>query len=245
MCIRDSGVSPNYLLDLFNTNKYYFLAGWHIVALLLPVVLLRSNDPRMRFFALALPVSLLFALITAFKSGSQYNYFFESLVLIFIALALWIGRTGPVPGANWIGSFVLLYAAVFCAYRTDALRIWSEKFGKAPEHQYAYVADNHVRDVLVNELGLQADDAVFVTYRGYMELFLNGNSLVSQKDIIEWSTDVPYDYTAFHRMMRNGSVRYVITDAPTDTVHFLDSAYTHFRPLRVVDGRHILAPAAH
>jgi hypothetical protein len=240
-----NGVSPNYLLDLFNTSKYFFLAGWHIVALLLPVVLLRSDDPRMRFCALALPVSLLFALITAFKSGSQYNYFFESLVLIFIALALWIGRAGPVPGANWIRSFVLLYAAVFCAYRTDALRIWSEKFGKAPEHQYAYVADKHVRDVLVNELGLQADDAVFVTYRGYMELFLNGNSLVSQKDIIEWSTDVPYDYTAFHRMMRNGSVRYIITDAPTDTVRFLDSAYMHFRPLRVVAGRHILAPAAH
>jgi len=242
-----NGVSPNYLFDLFNTRSYFQLAGWHLIAVLLPIVLMRSTDPRSRFLALAMPLSVLFAVITAFKSGSQFNYFFESLVITFVAVALYSGpavKEGSLAPPHWLRTAIILYALVFCVQRTVALRTWSGKFGSPATQYQTYSADKHVRDVLVNDLGLRDGEPVYVTYRGYLELFLNGNSLLSQKDIIEWSEDVPYDLSAFHTSMRDGSVRFVVTDAATDTIEVMDSTYTNYKPLRVVDGRHILVPSA-
>ena len=81
---------------------------------------------------------------------------------------------------------------------------------------------------------------MFITYREYLEHFLVGQSLMTQKDIVQYSRDRLFDHTAFHRAMRDGTVRYVITDGPSGPVTYLDSTYTDWVPIRHMIGRTIL-----
>lgn len=243
-----NGTSNVMLRILFKPYRYVYYIGWHVATILLAIHFWRSGDRVRQFFALAMPVSLAYGLITATKRGSDLNYFVENLIFVFIALAIEFGSytmkrsERPRPVMTLLTIAVLLYGVGFAVFQTRIHRGWALQHG-SPESRYAaYVADYKVRDVLVNELGLRSKDKVFITYRGHLEHLLIGQGLLTQKDIIEWSEKPPFDYTLFDRAMTDGTVRYVIADGRVDTLQVMGHRYPQFQPIDEVGGRWILAP---
>jgi hypothetical protein len=107
-------------------------------------------------------------------------------------------------------------------------------------HAAAYRADLAVHRALLNELGLKPAEKVLVTYRGHLELLLNGQGLVAQKDVVSWSVRDVYDLSAFIRMMDEGEVRYVIGESPRDTLRFRGHEWFPVRSVLEVEGRYVL-----
>ncbi|HRH36741.1 MAG TPA: glycosyltransferase family 39 protein [Flavobacteriales bacterium] len=244
-----NGTSTRFLEVLVQPHLYVYYIGWHIASLLLIVPLWRSHRPLLRFFAVALPVSLVFSFVTATKSGSDFNYFFENMVLCFMALALYFAHGEAQRAATerwrrmqrWIAMATMVYGLAFAVHRTRMFRDWSLHHNDPVELLAGYNEDLQVREVLKGELGLRADEGVFITYRGYLEHLMVGQSMLTQKDIIEWSVVPPFDYTRFDRAMRDGSIRYVISEEPVETLHFLGRSYTGFHQVRHIGTRYILA----
>ena len=231
-----NGISPAMYRELFDppTYKYYVLFHLSIVLLILRAI--RKGDRTDRFLATAAGASLAFGLITGLKSGSNLNYLFESHALAAIGVARWIGGASGVAG-----SFALLCALGFGTYRT---RLLGHRSGTADEreaHAAALHADRAVHGELIGRLGLKPQEHVLVTYRGHLELLLNGKGLLAQKDVIAWSVGEVFDRSSFHRMMDEGAVRFVISDAPMDTLRYLGREWAPLQPVLEVEGRYVLA----
>ncbi|HNU55257.1 MAG TPA: hypothetical protein PKN30_01615 [Flavobacteriales bacterium] len=235
-----NGFSWMMWADLFAPATYKYFIGWHLLAGMVVLHGWRSDHEPSRFLALAIPLSLGFAMITGLKYGSRLNYLHESLMLTFIGIAVLL----PQLKVSWKNAFAwsfALYGCLFAAFRTNSVAAWYRVGEPDALHQEQLETDLAVRDVLVNELGLKPDEKVFITYREYLEHLLVGQSLLTQKDIVEFSRDRLFDYRAFHRAMSDGTVRFVITDQPAGPVTYLDSTYANWVPVRQVNGRTILA----
>ncbi|HRH71355.1 MAG TPA: glycosyltransferase family 39 protein [Flavobacteriales bacterium] len=239
-----NGFSPQMWQELFDPPTYKYFVGWHLLAILIIVDGLRSAHPGRRFLALAVPLSVVFGLVTGLKYGSRLNYLHEGLALTFMGTAVLIGSDDRLPGKKWGTAVVILYGLVFMAFRTNVLHHWSTLDGPESARLAEYKADRAVRDVLVNDLDLRPGEYVFITYRDYLEHLLVGQSVLTQKDIIQFSKKRLFDYTAFHGAMSDGTVRFVITDRPDGPVSYLDSTYAGWVPLRTVEGRTILGRAS-
>ena len=74
--------------------------------------------------------------------------------------------------------------------------------------------------------GLKPDELILITYREYLEHYFVGQSVLTQKDIVQYSTSALFDYSGLHRAMSDGTVRFVITDGSTGPVSILDSTYS-------------------
>jgi hypothetical protein len=244
-----NGMSFRFLRMMLQPHLYMHYIVWHIASIALVTPLLRQRHPDLRFFATALPISLSFSFVTALKSGSDFNYFFENMVLVFMALALYFGGAARLetPGSRWtvirpwLGVAVMAYSLSFSVHRTRMFRGWSLHHSEPEALMAAYRDDRQVRDALREEMGLRDDEGIFITYRGPLEHLMVGQSMLTQKDIIEWSVDPPFDYTAFDRAMRDGTIRFVISDQPLDPLQVMGRTYTGFREVKQVGSRRILA----
>lgn len=236
-----NGFSWMMYAELFDPPTYKYFLGWHLLAAVVVVRGLRSTHAPLRFLAVTIPLSLGFALLTGLKYGSRLNYLHESLMLTFMGTAVLLPQLAKHTWRNMIGWSFALYGLLFAAFRTNSVMAWYRVGEPDAVHVGHLQADIAVRDVLVQDLGLKPDEHVFITYREYLEHFLVGQSLLTQKDIVQYSKDRLFDYTAFHRAMTDGSVRFVITDGSRGPVTYMDSAYTGWVPIREVQGRIILA----
>ncbi|MBX2973748.1 MAG: hypothetical protein KF797_11630 [Flavobacteriales bacterium] len=235
-----NGFSWMMYTELFNPPTYKYFIGWHILAAIVVLRGLRSPHAPLRFLALAIPLSLGFALITGLKYGSRLNYLHESLMLTFMGIAILLPQTKPA-WRNMIGWSLALYGLLFASFRTNSVMAWHRVGDPDAIHAKHLDDDIAVRDALVHDLGLKPDEYVFITYREYLEHFFVGQSLLTQKDIVQYSRDRLFDYTDFHRAMTDGTVRFVITDGATGPITYMDSTYAGWEPLRKVRGRIILA----
>lgn len=243
-----NGTSIRFLRMMVEPHLYRHYIGWHIASLVLVLPLFRLGDSRSRFFAIALPLSLAFSFTTALKSGSDFNYFFENLVLAFMAIALHLGGDTQHADPNsrrsgimrWLGIAVMAYGLYFAVHRTRMFRDWAMHHSNPEVLMLSYQADMKVRDILRDELGLRAEEGVFITYRGHLEHLFVGQGMLTQKDIIEWSVTPPFDYSAFDRAMRDGSIRFVISHEPAGTITVMGREYSGYREVMRIDGRHIL-----
>lgn len=236
-----NGYSTMMWGELFEPATYKYFIGWHLLAVLVSALGLGSKDPVMRLLALAVPLAVFFGLITGLKSGSRLNYIHEGLTLIFIGTAIALGPGRSFRWKNHVAWGFALYALIFMGFRTKSVAHWAGLDGPAGARYAEYEADLAVRDVLLDELGLRPNEYIFITYRDYLEHFLVHQSVMTQKDIIRFSTSPLYDYTAFHDAMRDGTVRFVITDDASRPISLLDSTYTGWTPIREVAGRTILS----
>lgn len=236
-----NGFSWMMYADLFEPATYKYFVGWHLLAIYTIVWGWRSGYAPSRFLAVVVPMSLAFAMITGLKYGSRLNYVHESLMLTFIATAILLPRMRPTAHGTLIGWAFALYGCLFAAYRTNSVAAWWRVGEPDALHEERLKDDLIVRSVLENDLDLQPDEWVYITYRDHLEHFLVGRSLLTQKDIVQYSRERLFDYRAFHRAMSDGTVRFVITEAPSGPVTVLDSTYTDWVPIRVVNGRTILA----
>jgi hypothetical protein len=237
-----NGFSWQMWQELFDPPTYKYFIGWHAMAVVIAVLGFRSASPVLRFFALAIPLAMAFGLLTGLKYGSRLNYLHEGLALVYIGAAVMLGN-GPDRGRNQLAWAFALYGLIFMGFRTKSTAHWAGSDG--PEgHGYARLqADTAVRNVLQNELDLQADDHVLILYRDYLEHLLVGQSILTQKDIIQYSKEPVFNYGAFHKAMEDGTVRYVITDQAPGPFTILGHTYDTWVPVRTVEGRHIMAKA--
>ncbi|MBP7155445.1 MAG: glycosyltransferase family 39 protein [Flavobacteriales bacterium] len=236
-----NGYSTMMWGELFEPATYKYFIGWHILALVLLVQGFRGNGPVLHFFALAVPLAVAFGLLTGLKSGSRLNYLHEGLTLTFVGTAILLGTGKPFRWKNFTGWAFACYGLIFMAFRTKSTENWAHFDDPDSARVAEYQADIAVRDVLLNELDLEPNEHIFVTYRDYLDHFLVQQSVMKQHDIVKFSTDRLYDYAAFHKAMRDGTVRFVVTDHPEYPITFLDSTYTGWVPVRSVAGRTILA----
>lgn len=236
-----NGFSSMLYRVLFDPATYKYFIGWHILLLIIVYHAFRSDNAPLRFLGLTVALSLAFALITGSKYGSALNYMQESLMLTFIGTAVLLAHVVQRNWHSWLAWSFAVYGGLFAAYRTNVtLTSYSEGEPDASNAQLLH-DDEAVRDVLKNELALKPDEKIFITYRGYLELFFTGQSMLTQKDIVTYSREPLFDYTAFHRAMTDGTVRFVIMDGPPRPVTYLDSTYAGWEPIRTVHGRTILA----
>lgn len=226
--------------DLFAPATYKYFIGWHLLAGFVVIRGWRSDHAPSRFLAVAIPLSLGFALVTGLKYGSRLNYMHESLMLTFIGIAVILPQLTKTNWKNAISWAFALYGCLFAAFRTNSVAAWYRVGEPDAMHEEQLRKDLAVRDLLVNELGLKPGDKVFITYREYLEHLLVGQSLLTQKDIVQYSRERLFDYSAFHRAMTDGTVRFVITDQASGPVTYLDSTYSGWEPIRELNRRTIL-----
>ncbi|MCB0766667.1 MAG: glycosyltransferase family 39 protein [Flavobacteriales bacterium] len=226
--------------DLFAPATYKYFIGWHLLAGFVVIRGWRSDHAPSRFLAVAIPLSLGFALVSGLKYGSRLNYMHESLMLTFIGIAVLLPQLVKTNWKNAISWAFALHGCLFAAFRTNSVAAWYRVGEPDAMHEEQLRKDQAVHDLLVNELGLKPGDKVFITYREYLEHLLVGQSLLTQKDIVQYSRERLFDYTAFHRAMTDGTVRFVITDQASGAVTYLDSTYAGWEPIRELNGRTIL-----
>jgi len=235
-----NGYSTMMWGELFEPATYKYFIGWHILALVLLLQGFRGNGPILRFFALAVPLAVAFGLLTGLKSGSRLNYLHEGLTLTFLGTAILLGSGKSFRWKNFTGWAFACYGLIFMAFRTKSVENWAHVDDPDTARVAEYQADIAVRDVLLNELDLRPNEHIFVTYRDYLDHLLVQQSIMRQHDIVKFSKDRLYNYAAFHKAMRDGTVRFVVTDHPESAVTFLDSTYTGWVPIRTVAGRTIM-----
>lgn len=221
---------------------YKFYAGWHIAAVALFVVFFRKGNGVFRFFAVAILLSLLFGAVASFKQGSGSHYLFEFHLFVMVGCVVWIASASE-RASRVAGVLFLSYALLFMVHRTRQLQAWLGSDAERSTSLKEYRSDLRAFHVLVGELGLRTQDRVFITYRGHLELLLNGYGLLAQKDILEWSRTPPFDLHLFDQAMVDGTVRYVISNTATDPMRSMGYNDPLFRPVREWEGRIIWSRA--
>lgn len=229
-----NGISPSMYREFRDlaTCKYY--APFHAALLVLVARAIAFGGRTDRFLASAGGLSLAFGLLAGLKSGSNLNYLFEAHLLASVLVARsWRGTS------RWPHIAMLLFMILFARHRSVLLQRRTD-VAEVERHAAAYRADLAVHRALLNELGLKPAEKVLVTYRGHLELLLNGQGLVAQKDVVSWSVRDVYDLSAFIRMMDEGEVRYVIGESPRDTLRFRGHEWFPVRSVLEVEGRYVL-----
>lgn len=239
-----NGFSWMMYADLFDPSTYKYFIGWHVMAAFVVIRAWRTAHAPLRFLSVTIALSTSWALITGLKYGSRLNYLHESLMLTFIGVAVILPHLGSKRWRNVLAWSFAGYGLLFAAFRTNSVLAWFRVGEPDAIHAQHMEHDKAVHAVLVGELGLKPDEYVFITYREYLEHHLVGQSLLTQKDIVQYSKDRLFDYSAFHRAMTDGTVRFVITDGAKGPVAYLDSTYAGWEPIHEVNGRIILARAA-
>lgn len=236
-----AGSTWDLFRELFEPAFYKYMIGWHALAIIIVVAAWRSKDNILRFLGLIISVSLVFGMVTGFKIGSRLNYFQESLTFTFIGGAILLSRMDPTGRRTLLAWSFAGYAFVFATFRTKSTQAWHDRGEPDPVHRQLMLDDMAVRDVLRDDMHLAPDDMVFITYREYLEHFLIGQSALSQKDIVHFADRRMFDYADLHEAMRDGRIRFVITDSFSGTFSILDSTYSGWKPVRQVKSRWILA----
>lgn len=236
-----NGYSSMMWDDLFYPATYKYFIGWHLIAVVVCMHSFRSREPRLRLLAMFVAFSTVFALLTGLKSGSRLSYLHESLTFTFIASAALCDA--PFKDSRWkaLGWGFALYGCLFAAFRTNSALAWYRVGEPDAWHEQQLQDDMVVRDVLVEDLALAPTDGLFIIYREYLEHFFVGQSMLTQKDIVTFSTTPLFDYSRFHEAMNDGTIRYVISRQSTGPITYLDSTYAGWHPIRTVNDRTIFA----
>ena len=220
--------------ELFDQGVFKFHAGWFILAATTTYLHWQRGDAG-RGIAIALVSSLCFGLFSGLKYGSNLNYLFEAYLITVVGAAS-IASSSP----QGLVPFLFAQCLFFGAHSMRNVQRWMGRDEFATKHAALdRFEDEKLYEELVRSHGLAPKDHVFITYRGHLELLLNGQGLLAQKDIIEWSTAPLYDYTSFERMMDEGSVRFIITDGPLDTLHFMQRSWGPLRPVAQINSRFV------
>ncbi|MBK8226965.1 MAG: DUF2029 domain-containing protein [Flavobacteriales bacterium] len=234
-----NGIEPSMYRELFDRGVYKYHAGWHAIALLAPMLLVRRGRPIASMFGLAAGLVFVAGALGGLKSGSSLNYIVDGQLLALVAAVILI-RQAPVHWQPWAHLALLGYGLLFMQHRFCLLDTRAGDDEQRAIHATARDSDRRTAAFLRDSLQLGAGDLVMITYRGHLELLLNGQGLLPQKDIIQWSIAPPFDLHRLKEMLDQGQVRAVVTDAPADTLRLLSWRHA-LVPTAKVDGRWVFA----
>lgn len=232
-----NGIAPSLYRELFDQGILKYHAGWHLLAVASGIALWRSPRPAHRLLGQGALLAYVAGLVGGLKSGSGLNYLVDGQLLALASVPALVPLL-PERFKRWALPVLLLYGALFMQHRT---RLLAHRVGTAEQRlrrERELAADAAVRGWLQGRWGDDRGHAVLITYRGHLELLLNGTALLPQKDIIQWSTAPPFQLWRLKAMLEDGRVELVIADAPLDRLRLLGWSY----PLELVaevDGRRI------
>ncbi len=233
-----NGISFTLYHALTDQGIYKYYVGWHLLGAAAAAALLRrSRTEPDRLLAVAALIAAAVGLITGVKRASGLNYLVDAHLLAAVAGLAWL-RLAKEPLRAWGMLAVMGYGALFMQHRA---RLLAHRVGTPEMRVHAaeeLASDQAVDAWLLAQWGNRLDHPVFITYRGHLELLMNGLGQLPQKDIIEWSVTPPFDLEPLKRMMENGQVHAVIAEAPIDTFRFFDRRYP-LEHLAEVKGRHV------
>ena len=234
-----NGISTELYRIVFGTPNYLFLAGLHLVGAVYCATGLRSAETRSRFLGLGIVASFLFAMITGMKSGSRMNYFIENFAFIYLSIGLVAVEFRSTAWQRRWPALVLVAGALFLSLRARELRAQLNWTNLAVSDRSRYDDAAHVAAFL-RENGLEDGRYVYIVRRGFLEHFLSGNSILNQKDIIHYSDRALFDYSDLFARMKDGRVRFIVSDRPLDTLRLFDRSFTGCEPVAIIDGQHVL-----
>lgn len=237
-----NGIDPTLFMELFDKGIFKYHAGWLLlIAGGAGLVLRRRHGPGATVVA-AGAVALLSGLLFGLKRGSGLNYLVEAEILAAAVGLAWL----PACAGRWgaaLRTGVLAYGLLFGVHRTRLLQgRWGDEALRA-----AHAADWHADHAILGAMqaeGLTRSDRVFITYRGHLELLLNGLGQLPQKDIVEWSLSPPFDLGALQALFRDGGIRYVVADRRLQSLPLLGQEHPVVH-LFEAEGRHVHAVPAH
>ncbi|MBK6344104.1 MAG: hypothetical protein IPF41_16420 [Flavobacteriales bacterium] len=234
-----NGIEPSMYKELFDRGVYKYHVGWHAIALLAPMLLVRRGRPLASLFGLAAGLAFVAGALGGLKSGSSLNYLVDGLLLALVA-AVFLIKQAPERWRPWAHMALLGYGLLFMQHRVRLLDARVGDDAQRATHAFSLDSDRRTAAFLRDSLRLGAEDHVMITYRGHLELLLNGQGLLPQKDIIQWSTEPPFDLHRLKEMLDQGQVRAVVTDAPADTLRLLSWRHA-LVPIAQVNGRWVFA----
>lgn len=239
-----NGVSDDLLEHVFYASGYATVLPLELLAGVLVAYLLRSADPLHKALAWALVLTFGFAVITGLKTGSRINYFHEHFFVLYFSLGLMASR---LPADRDGGFWTALIVGLVLSH--TMVRLWEIPkdvvFRDRNAGRPAYENARAITSYLKKERGLREGEHVFVRERGWPEHFLIGHSVLNEKDVVWHSPEQLYDYSAFHRAMDDGEVRFVITKSPRLPIHYLGRDHGAFTEVAEMGGFHILETTAH
>ncbi len=221
------------------TNRYGLpITIWLLVGVAVSIHALRGKEKQLPgYIAFAMLVTLIWALFTAMKRGSNSNYYTESQMLTVVLCLMLVLEQGRQQWKHVLWIFVLLFLP-FVSLLRSAMFLNATMITKyRADEPSVYYTDREVAR-RIREHGLAPEEYVFVMNRGFSEMFLSPHTLWNAKCIVLVSDEyLAFDLTEFYSMAKNGRMKYVITDRSETTLGFYGQRFDDFVPLFEVDGR--------
>lgn len=223
-----NGIQPSWMLDVLSSKYALVGMGWMVLGVIAArKLMVRNASSESVFIGIAAPIALGWGLLTGLKQGMNVNYFTENYVLSAIAVAWWVERAAPAPDP-WIRRIFLGYLPFVALFKTamyfSAFEV-THYFRNDPQR---YADERSI----VDELEARGAGYVFLTDRGFTELFLPYTSLLSQKDIKVPDTDPPrLDRSELFRMAEDGRLRYLMTPVSVTTPSYEGIAFQRHKPI--------------
>lgn len=237
-----NGIDPTLFMELFDKGIFKYHAGWLLLIAGCAGLVLRRRSGQGATVVAAGALALLSGLLFGLKRGGGLNYLVEAEALAVAMGLAWL----PASAGGWgaaLRTAVLAYGLLFGVHRTRLLQgRWGGESLHAA-HAAAWHADHAVLGAMQAE-GLTGTDRVYITYRGHLELLLNGQGQLPQKDIVEWSLTPPFDLGALQALFHEGGIRYVVADRRLESLTLLGKEHPMVH-LFEAEGRHVHAVPAH
>ena len=181
------------------------------------------------FLLVAAIVMYAWAFITAFKVGSNMNYFMEHWLACSIICVLFISRSASTHSLFRDGLALALCAIVLLR------ATWFTKvfvFSGYPPDQIANYNDDLAAIDELRAHGLQATDAVFVVgEHSFIDQALGTRAWMKMKDIIRQSqSNLVLDHRILFDPERNGQLRFLLSADSTAFVRLEKEVFTGFHP---------------
>jgi len=229
-----NGASLDMIKSFFNDKYFRQSAIWVIIGFWLSFGIFRKGkDPDYYFILLLLFSSLLFAFITGFKIGSSLNYFMECFILTIIAALVYIrNHEQKLLRASF---YIIFFLSILIKTGELFSATFISKFRN--DDRENYLSEKKVADYMLNEVGLNDSDYVYLNFRGYTELFLHGKSILNQKDFNYMVYIYAYpeiDFIPLLQKADRGFIRYIISRDSLENINIFGRPFKNFKAIKTV-----------
>ncbi len=227
-----NGASLDMIKSFFNDKYFRQSLIWVVLGFFFSLGIFRKQkDPAHYFILLLLFSSLLFAFITGLKIGSSLNYFMECFILTILA--------GFIYFRNHEYKFfrTAFYVVFVLSISVKTGELFSATFISKFRNDDVvnYETEKRLSDFMLNEERLGDTDYVYLDLRGYTELFLQGKSILNQKDFNYMVYVYAFPEIDFRPLLEKadrGHIKYIISKQSLEEVYILGRHLRNFAPVK-------------
>jgi hypothetical protein len=224
-----------YMFQSFFSNKYYIqIILWIVLGFYLSSrIFIKKLETDFFFFLLLLFMSLVFGFVTGLKIGSSLNYFVECFILTFILGVIYFTSYKQ----DYILYGILAYFLITIFLNTGSFfsSIYISKYRTSDYSNYEN--EKSVFDYMLKEEKIKTGDFVYLSFRGYLELFLQPYSIMNQKDLnfyIYTYASPQIDYSTLIKQSDKGLISYIISNGSLREVEMVGYYFKNFREIKTI-----------